>query len=118
MMVHTYRGGMYVSTETYPSIVECKKTLRDRGYTFRNDLLSDLGDLSEILRKDGEYVEVEEMLEEGKCLSVEGRVYLPLSMWANKHNMSDRRARYAFQRGRLPGLKVGRKNFLYLEEEE
>lgn len=116
MMVHTYRGGEYISTDTYPSIVECKKELRARGYHFKNVKVSALDDMSETFTNGDEWVEVEEMREEDKWLFVDGRVYLPLSEWSRKHGMTDRVARYAFGKGRLPGLRVGRKNYLYLEE--
>lgn len=118
MMVHVYRGKDYVHTETFPSVTECARELRRRGYHFKKMRICGLEDSSEILKKEGEWVEVEEMRTEDHWLFIEDTPCLPLSDWAKKHNMSLRMARYAFQKGRIPGFKVGRKNFLYLKEDD
>ena len=118
MMVHSYHGQMYLTTETFPSIVEMKSTLRKRGYTFRNERTADLGDMSEILRKGEDWVEIEEMVESDRTLLIEGKPYVPLSDWARGHEITERRARYAFRQGRLPGMKVGRRNYVYLEADD
>lgn len=116
--MHSYHGKEYLKTETFPSVTECARELRRRGYHFKKMRICGLDDDSEVLKKGDDWVEVEEMRREDHWLFIEGKPCLPLSDWAKRHGTTNRVARYGFTKGKLPGYKVGKGNFLYLEDEE
>lgn len=116
MLVHTFSKGVWVSHE-YPSVRQMQRSLREMGVSFGQDLLAHLGSSSVVLMKDDMTLEIEEAVEDDGELLFNGRLYLPVKFWAEKHGSTVRKARYAYVNGRLEGMTVGNRNYLYIRDD-
>lgn len=116
MLVHTFSNGTWVSHE-YPSVRQMHRSLRKMGVSFGQDMLASIGSSSVILLKEGMTLEIEEAVEDGGELQFNGRVYIPVKRWAEMHGSTVRKARYAYTNGRLEGMTVGNRNYLYIRED-
>ena len=116
ILVHTYRDDVWIATEEFPSISEASRILRSRGWAFRNDPLNRLGNKSRTYQNGNLYAEVEEALDESDNLTFEGSTYEPVKEWCETNGLTVRQARYAYKTGRLQGMTVGNRNYLYIRK--
>lgn len=116
MLVHTYNNGEWSSRE-YPSVRQMHRSLRQEGISFGQDSAAGLGSNSVILIKGDVTIEIEEAVEDEGKLQFRGRVYTPVKGWAEKNGTTVRKARYAYQKGRLEGMVVGNRNYLYIRDD-
>lgn len=116
MLVHTFANGVWVSHE-YPSVRQMHRSLRKEGISFGQDYLAGLGSNSVVIIKDGMTIEVEEALDDSGEIQFQEKLYLPVKGWAQKNGTTVRKARYAYQHGRLEGMTVGNRNYLYIRSD-
>lgn len=117
MLIHSYNGEHW-ETHEYPTVREMKKKLHEKGVHFDNNNISALGSNSTFMERDGILMEIEEAIEEPIVLLIEGKIYIPVRKWAENHSKTVRQARYAFKKHRVNGMIVGRRNYLFLEDED
>lgn len=117
MLVHTYRDDVYITTEEFPSVIDTVRVLRTRGWSFQNARMNRIGDESITLQNGNLFVEIEEAVDEEDEISLGGVVYIPVKRWASLHGMSVRQAKYAYFHGRIEGVAVGNRNYLYIRKD-
>lgn len=117
ILVHTYRGEIWITTEEFPSISEVSRVLRSRGWSFRNAPLNRLGNSSMVYQNGDLYAELEEALDTGDSISFNGIDYIPVKEWAEKNGSTVRKAKYAYDKGKIEGMTIGIRNYLYIRED-
>lgn len=116
MLVHTFSNGAWVSHE-YPSVRQMQRSLREMGVSFGQDSLASLGSSSVVLIRGDTTFEIEEAVDDDGKLLFKEKVYTPVKGWAEKHGTTVRKARYAYVRGKLEGMTVGNRNYLYIKDD-
>ena len=116
MLVHVCSNGQWVSHE-YPSTRQMRRTLRGEGVSFGQNSTAGLGSTSVTIRNGSTILEIEEAVEFDGRLSFDGKEFLPVKEWAEKRGSTVRKARYAYLNGRLDGMTVGNRNYLYIRDD-
>lgn len=113
MLVHTYTNDMW-STKEYPSIRAMQRDLRKNGITFTDADYFALGNDSVVITGKDSVMEIEEAIERDGDLWFNGKRYITAKNYMDKTGKTWRQVHYAYDSGKIPGMKVGRRGYLYL----
>lgn len=116
MLVHIFKDMEWIRTDEYPSEMEMMRKLREQGFTFTSSLFNRLGDSTVILKYNDIYIEIEEAVDTLQSIEWNGNQYISASEYMRKTGLSWRQVHYAYDKGRLEGVKVGKRNYLYIKE--
>lgn len=113
-IVHTYRDNMFLYSDTFTSRKEMVSHLRSLGLSFSNEDLCNLGMQSKTITKNRFSYEIEELPKTDNVFNFNGGIYIPLSEYCRRTGRKIDSVRYEYQMGRLRGLTVGKKNYVYI----
>lgn len=113
MLVHTYTNDMW-STREYPSIRAMQRDLRSNGIAFTDADCASLGNDSIVITNKDYVIEIEEAVERDGDLWFNGKRYITARQYIKKTGMTWRQVHYAYDTGKLRGMKVGKRGYLYL----
>lgn len=117
MLVHTYDQGKW-STKEYPSTREMRRSLRKEGIHFTQKITSHLGNTSALLIRDGITIEIEEAVERDSEIWFQDKKYISAKEYMKRTGKTWRQVHYAYDTGKLEGMKIGRRNYLYIRWED
>lgn len=113
-IVHAYRDDKFLYSDTFTSRKEMALYLRDLGLSFTNGDLCNLNAESKIIRKGRFKYEVEELPRLEKKFYFHDGIYIPLAEYCKRTNQKIDSVRYEYQKGRIKGVTVGKKNYVYI----
>lgn len=105
---------MFLYSDTFTSRKEMVSHLRSLGLSFSNEDLCNLGMQSKTITKNRFSYEIEELPKTDNVFSFNGGIYIPLSEYCRRTGRKIDSVRYEYQMGRLRGLTVGKKNYVYI----
>lgn len=113
-IVHAYRDGVYLYSETFSSRKEMVSFIREQGMRLSNGDVCNLREQSKTISKGKFAFEIEELPKVEKAFYFNGGKYIPLSDYCKRTGQKIDLVRYEYQRGRIRGITVGKKNYVYI----
>lgn len=113
-IVHTYRDDLFLYSDTFSSQKEVATHLRSLGLSFTNADICNLGSHSKTITQGRFSYEIEELPKAENVFRFNGGIYIPLSEYCKKTNQKIDAVRYEYKMGRIRGVTIGKKNYVYI----
>lgn len=115
MVIHFYQKKRYLYSENFSSITDMLKFLRSSGVKVKTESVCTLGDSSVKIEHGDKTYEIEEFPTVKKIISLpNGEHYIPLNEYSQRTGQTPRTVRYAYKQGKIKGISVGKRNYLYI----
>ena len=113
-IVHAYREKRYLYSETFTSRKDMASHLRSLGVKLSNSDICNMNSASKTVCAGRFTYEIEELPYADKEIVHNGSMYIALSDYCRRTGSDKDKIRYLYHQGKIKGLTVGKKNYVYI----